>query len=169
MQTTCIRTNASGLIVGFLWQRGVRMIIYLDDILILQDSALLAGLISQICQLLEALGFLINRKKSLMNPTQQIEFLGFQLCSQTLRIHTSPEKLRKTRQEASHLFQQTTVLIRDLARFIGKTSASVRAIQVAPLHYRALQRLMNVDLSPSVEKFNTRVQLSPEAKADLMW
>ena len=61
------------------------MIIYLDEILILhQDSALLAGLVSQICQLPEALGFLINRKKSLMNPTQQIEFLGFQLCSQTL-------------------------------------------------------------------------------------
>ena len=60
------------------------------------------------------------------------------------------------------------MLISDLARFIGKTSASVREIQVAPLHNRALQRLMNIDQSPSVEKFSTRVQLLPEAKADLM-
>ena len=64
-------------VVGLLRQIGVRMIIYLDDILLLHQSLdLLEILVSQVCQLFEALGLLINRKKSLLAPTQQIEFLG---------------------------------------------------------------------------------------------
>ena len=54
-------------------------------------------------QLFEALGLMINRKKTLLAPTQQLEFLGFLICSQKLIILTPSEKLRKTRQEALHL------------------------------------------------------------------
>ena len=161
-------------VVGLLRQIGVRMIIYLEDILLLHQSLdLLEILVSQVvCQLFEALGLLINRKKSLLAPTQQIEFLGFQICYLTLRIQTPSEKLRKIRQDALRLLSQTTVSMRELARFVGKTSATTRAIQAAPLHYRALQRLMNSALPPdtphlAVEKFRTQVELSPAARMDL--
>ena len=125
------------------------MIIYLDDILILhQNVTLLETLVTQVCQLFEALGLMINRKKSLLVPTQQLEFLGFQICAQMLIIWTLLEKLRKIHQDAPHLLHQTTVSVRELARFVGKTSATTRAIQAAPLHYRALQSLMNSVLPP---------------------
>ena len=162
-------------VVGLLRQMGVRMIIYLDDILILHETKmLLEPLVSQICQLLEALGLLINRKKSLLTPTQQLEFLGFQICSLTLTTQVPSEKLRKIRQDARHLLHQTTVTVRDLARFVGKTSATVRAIQAAPLHYRSLQYLMNSVVAPpppqpAAEKFKAQVKLSAEAVADLTW
>ena len=63
---------------------------------------------------------------------------------------------------------------RELARFVGKASATIRAIQAAPLHYRALQSLMNSALPPdtphlAVEKFRARVELSSAARADLKW
>jgi len=64
--------------------------------------------------------------------------------------------------------------VRELARFVGKASATVRAIQAAPLRYRALQSLMNSVLPPdiphlAVEKFRAQVELSSAARADLRW
>ena len=151
------------------------MIIYLDDILILHESKmLLEPLVSQICQLLETLGLLINRKKSLLTPTQQLKFLGFQICSLTLIIQVPSENMRKIRQGACHLLHQTTITVRDLGRFVGKTSATVKAIQAAPLHYKSLQYFMNSVVAPpppqlAAEKFKAQVKLSSEAVADLTW
>ena len=58
---------------------------------------------------------------------------------------------------------------------MGKTTATLRALPTAPLHYRALQFLMNsvapVDYTQegTADKFNTIVQLDPESKTDLAW
>ena len=50
----------------------------------------------------------------------------------------------ETSEDTAHrLLQQTTVSVRELARFIGNTTATWRALPAAPLHYRALQRLIN--------------------------
>lgn len=49
----------------------------MDDILILhQAKDQLELLVPQVCQLFEALGLLINKKKSLLIPAQCLEFLG---------------------------------------------------------------------------------------------
>ena len=80
---------------------GIRLIIYLDDILILhQAKDQLELLVPQVCQLFEALGLLINKKKSLLIPAQCLEFLGFQICSCTLVISVPKEKLCKISQDA---------------------------------------------------------------------
>jgi len=163
-------------VVGLLRQAGTRLIIYLDDLLILhQSKEVLEVLVIQTCQLFEGLGLMINKKKSHLLPVQNLEFLGFQVCSNTMRFVIPKEKLRKIRQDAHYLLQQSTVSVRELARFVGKTSATVRAIPTAPLHYRAIQRLMN-SVSPStpchpdtIEKFNVQVQLSRGVKDDLAW
>ena len=105
-----------------------------------------------------------------------MEFLGFVVDATTLHLVFPAEKLRKIQQLAPHLLCQQTVSIRELARFVGKTSASQRAVWQAPLHYRALQFLINsvvpTDQSQqegSDAKFNTNLRLTKEAKADLMW
>ena len=66
--------------------------------------------------------------------------------------------------------------MRELARFVGKTSASQRVVWQAPLHYRALQLLIN-SVAPTSQcqqegaeaKFNTNLRLTREAKMDLTW
>ena len=90
-------------------------------------------------------------------------------------ISVPKEKLRKISQDAYCLLHQMTVSVRELARFVGKAVATVRGISVAPLYYRALQRMINsvpsADSShPAVtEKFSVHLLLSQEAKADIMW
>jgi len=130
-----------------------------------------------ICQLFEALGLVVNQKKSMLSPQQMLEFLGFQVDTVNLQLIFPAEKLRKIQQLAQHLFHQPKVSVRDLVRFMGKASAATRAIWQAPLHFRALQFLMNsVSLSlesHSVEtedvskKFSTNLTFTKEVMDDL--
>jgi len=130
-----------------------------------------------ICQLFEALGLVVNQKKSILTPQQNVEFLGFQVDSGSLRLIFPTEKLRKIQQLAQHLLHQPSVSVRDLARFVGKTSASTRAIWQAPLHFRALQFLINsvsleshpMETMNVTNKFNTNLALTKEARDDLKW
>ena len=83
-------------VVGFLRQIGCRLIIYLDDLLMMhQGRAQLEQITQLICQLFESLGLIVNQKKSILTPTQELEFLGFRLCSMTMRLSLPPKKLRK--------------------------------------------------------------------------
>ena len=131
-------------VVGFLRQIGLRIIIYLDDMLFMHASKeQLAAMAPLICRLFEALGLMVNMKKSLLTPTQIIEFLGFQISSCALTLSLPPEKSRKIQLKAQTLLKCQTLPARNLAIFIGKAVATSKALQQAPLYYRALQRGLN--------------------------
>ena len=92
-----------------------------------------------------------------------------------MQISLPQEKMRKIQQDSSRLLAQQSVSVRQITQFVGKTTAILRALPTAPLHYRALQFLMN-SVAPvnyiqegTTDKFNTIVQLDPESKADLTW
>ena len=83
-------------VVAMLRQRGVPLIIYLDDMLIMAESASLVLLhAASALNLLESLRFVINYKKSQLTPSQQIEFLGILIDSVALSLQLPGEKLRK--------------------------------------------------------------------------
>jgi len=163
-------------VVGFLRQVGCRLIIYLDDLLIVhQDKVQLQQIIPLICQLFGCLGLMVNHKKSVLVPTQKLEFLGFQVHSQSMTLTIPQEKMRKIQQDVRRLVAKTSVSVREVAQFVGKAVATMRALPTAPLHYRALQFLMN-SVHPEAQvqegatsKFNTVVQLDLMSKADLSW
>ena len=73
------------------------------------------------------------------------------------------------------MMQQASVSVREIAQFVGKTTATMRAIPLAPLHYRALQMQMNsvLPLNYSQEeisnKYNTVLSLTSASKEDLQW
>ena len=87
-------------VVAMLRQRGVPLIIYLDDMLIMAESASLVLLhAASALNLLESLRFVINYKKSQLTPSQQIEFLGFLIDSVASSLQLPGEKLRKIRKQ----------------------------------------------------------------------
>ena len=91
--------------------------------------------------LLESLGFLVNYDKSVLDPVQEIVFLGFVLNSIAKEVGLPQQKLSQIQQEARQLLSQQQVSARALASFIGKLSAAILAIYPAPFHYRSLQQL----------------------------
>ena len=127
-------------IVGYLRSLGLRLIIYLDDLWVTsKDQALLQEQMHLAVATFQRLGFQINRKKSVLIPGQELEFLGFIIHSPSLTYRLRQEKLDQILSLCRDLYQQEEVVIRDLARLLGLLQAADRALVVARLHYRSLQ------------------------------
>ena len=119
-------------VVAFLRERGIRLINYLDDLLIISSSLQsLTTQINLIQELFQALGLVINENKSHMVPTQEIVFLGFHLSLIAMTISLPQEKIKKIKQEAACLLKKPLVSIQHLATFVGMTAAARQAIPVA--------------------------------------
>ena len=74
--------------------QGVQMIIYIDNILLMADTAAQAeSHLEVLTFLLTGLGFIINVQKSITTPTKQIEFLGLKVDSVSLYLSLPGEKL----------------------------------------------------------------------------
>ena len=80
-------------VIAWLRGQGVRMIIFLDDILLLAPTVETMNQHARMTiSLLESLGFLINYKKSTLFPTQRILFLGMLIDSTTMEFILPTEK-----------------------------------------------------------------------------
>ena len=78
-------------VVASLRSQGVRLIIYLDDILIIASSIETLNRHKTLAlSLLESLGFLINYEKSNLTPSQQIVFLGMLVDSASMQFILPP-------------------------------------------------------------------------------
>ena len=137
--------------LALLRAKGVRLIAYIDDILVLAESKeLLLDHLEGICYLLECLGFIINTEKSVMIPDHVIVFLGLTVNSTSMELSLPPVKIKQIRAEARKLMREKTISARNLAQLLGKMNATVCVIPPAPLFYRHLQ----MALSNTLERNN---------------
>ncbi|KAM4770877.1 LOW QUALITY PROTEIN: uncharacterized protein WCC33_002647 [Rhinophrynus dorsalis] len=155
-------------VVSLLRSRGVRLIIYLDDMLLMsQDRELLCTHMDWTIRLLTELGFLLNWEKSLTVPSQCVEFLGFMIDSVHTSLSLPGAKIRNIRKEIRTILRRD-ISLRMLARVVGLLSSSIQAIFPAPLHYRALQRLKGLHLRNGLG-FTDLISLSSDARKELLW
>ena len=99
-----------------LRQLGVRLIVYIDDILILAETPDLArdhviGLI----YLLENLGFIVSLQKCVLEPTQKIDFLGFLVDSVSRELRLPADKIKKIRSDLQRMLSDNSSSARKLA------------------------------------------------------
>ena len=93
-------------VVEFLCSKGIRCVIYLDDILLLdQNRAKLIEHTATTLSLLKGLGFLVNYPKSELDPTQKLIFLGFIINSITKELSLPQEKMEVIVKEAKAILE----------------------------------------------------------------
>lgn len=150
-------------------RKGIRISAYLDDLIIAAKSKELSHLhTSQVCQKLKELGFLFKESKSHLQPTQQINHLGFTIDTRNMSLSVPTSKRRDIRREALKMLRQKTCTLRQLSSFIGKAQATTPAVFPARLQTRDLLQLKNHHLQ-SGALWNATVQLTPSACANLHW
>ena len=155
--------------VQFLNDKGVRCLMYLDDMLILGRTAEeLNHNFTLVKSLLTLLGFLVNEDKSVPDPTQELEFLGFIINSKAMTLVVTDEKVKYLISQCKTLMESPQITIRQLARIIGVMTSMTPAVLPAPLHYRALQVLKNTALDRHHSYF-AQITLTQEVKQDLIW
>lgn len=155
--------------ISLLRRLGTRMIVYLDDILILNQSEM--GIRQDVCNVIHVLtnlGFIVNEKKSVREPHRVLEFLGFLINSTEMTLSLPIGKLEKVREKCRSMIHATSVTVRSLAKLIGTLSSTMLAVLPAPLHYRNLQMMKSKGLLRN-QSYETCVSLPPECKEELRW
>ena len=161
-------TKIMKVVMTLLRSWGIRIIIYIDDILIMAESAAeVAQHLEVLIHVLQSLGFIINFEKSVMTPKQELEFLGMMVNTTTLLISLPADKLKQIQSEAARMCSMDSLSVRLLAHFLGKLNAATQAIPPAPLFYQCLQRDLQAALASSNQDYKTPLTLSAGAREEL--
>ena len=88
-------------VIALLRTRGISLIIYLDDLLIAAGTYIdCLNHTKQVISLLESLGFRTNYEKSMIIPTQKLEFLGFIIDSTSMSLALPVGKIQSIKLSA---------------------------------------------------------------------
>ena len=119
----------------------IRVIVYFDDLLILGNSmSELFMARDSVIFLLQHLGFVINLKKCVLDPAQEIEFLGLIANSQTMTLSLPKEKIGKIKDQCLRLYKASEVSLLDLTKLIRTLSSTIQAVLPARLQFCFLQQ-----------------------------
>ena len=113
------------------------------------------------------LGFVIHPTKSVLTPTQELEFLGFLLNSNSMTIRLPPRKAITVKQACENLLNQSNPTIREVARVIGLLVSSLPGVQFGELHYRHLERNKISALTINKGDYDALMSLSAKAVLEI--
>lgn len=121
--------------------------IYLDDILLIGRSYTeCVENVNVTRQLLNNLGFLINLKKSSMEPKTSCKFLGFILDTKQFCVKLPQEKRKRIKKEIETIRNTKSCKIRVFAKFIGLLISVCPAIEYGWLHTKIFEREKFINL-----------------------
>ena len=112
----------------------------IDDSLYIGNTATeCAEATLHVVQQLTRLGFNVNSEKSVIRPSQSVEFSGLIIDSVTMSVYITPRKQdRLSSLCLSFLSPGKRFTIRQVVSFIGKLVSAFPGVEFGPLHYRQL-------------------------------
>jgi hypothetical protein len=106
-------------VIVLLRTQGIRIVIYLDDMLILDQSPeRLSSIFRSVVNLLQRLGFLIKQEKCSQAPSQCLEFLGSLINSSEMTQAVPNDKLQKLQIECKNAIQNRWLTLQETLGFI---------------------------------------------------
>lgn len=163
-------TKLTKPLLSLLRLKGYLNSIYIDDILLTSDNkADLDKNVKQTAYLFDEAGFTIHPKKSSLEGTKVIEFLGFIIDSEAFHVRISEKKSNKIKQMCKDITQKKKVTIRELAEVIGTFVATEPANKFAALYYKRMEIFRNEKLKESKGDYSAYIILSEEILQDLEW
>lgn len=125
--------------------------------------------VSTAIDLLTSLGFLIIWEKSVLLPSQSLEFLGLLIDSIALSLALPPGKVLSMLEMCRRSLLKGVVSLHDLSSLIGSFSWAIPTIPFAQALYRHLQRLYTYRSKSFNYDLSRYVSLSSSARDDIRW
>ena len=120
--------------------RGIRIHQYLDDWLLRAPSREIGLLHTQVLlSLCHELGWLVNIKKSELNPQQVFTFVGYRFDLLMGRVLPTQERWASLRQKLLFLKAQDSCTVRQFMSLIGLLTATEKQVWSGRLHLRPIQ------------------------------
>lgn len=165
-----IFTKVMKVVVRYLRQKGIKLIIYLDDILLIHETLEQARSHTQITvDTLQRLGFTINFDKSVLSPGQLVEYLGLLFDSRNMTIALPERKKTKIKKLLAKTLKHTHISIQEASELQGNLIAACPATQYGLLFTRELARLIALNLAKHNKDYSKIMTLSQLVKEDLLW
>jgi hypothetical protein len=165
-----IFTKLLKVVVAFLRKRGIRLVLYLDDFLIMNETE--EGLRSDLkttLGILESLGFLINWDKSTTIPSKCIEYLGMIEDSERLFFSLPAAKVQDVMDMCKKALADGEVSLRKVTAILGNFTWAIPTIPFAQFHYRSMQNFYITESKRVGGDLNIKCTLSSGSVLDLEW
>ncbi|XP_039764417.1 uncharacterized protein LOC120636918 [Pararge aegeria] len=148
-----------------LRSKGLRLILYLDDYLIVnQDKNTLKSQVQLAIEFLTSLGWNINMEKSVLTPTRRMEFLGIFWDTQANTKSLPPDKVSRIRQCLLSCLATGSWTLKQAQRLLGFLNFATFITLRGRLHCRTLQRH-----SKSLQKNSRPIMFTNEVRSELKW
>jgi len=160
---------------NYLRQCGIMTLVYLDDFVFIfrsQEDAKLG--LQVILETFRKLGLCIHKEKSMLIPSQSVEFLGFHFSSVDMMIRIPPHKVLVLQDQLRRVISKLSIsqwlVARDAASIAGKILAYMKAFSPAKLMMRPLFRLLNeISATGNCYVWNRYVFIDQEVIQRLHW
>ena len=129
-----------GAILAPLRERGIRVLHYLDDILVLsQHKSTLEEHTQTVLNTLTRFGWLINFTKSQLAPTQRMVYLGALFSTPERAVSLPPEKIPALIQKVKRALESHSMSASDCLSLTGSLASCIPMIKWARWHLRDFQ------------------------------
>ncbi|XP_061709647.1 uncharacterized protein LOC133519626 isoform X1 [Cydia pomonella] len=153
-----------------LREQGIRIIIYLDDIICLGSTYKECLNNTQTtCNLLQCLGFIINEEKSSITPSQVKEYLGFTINSRNMTLSPTLKKRNNLYSLIKNFLKIKSCSIREFAKLLGNLVSVCIAIPYGFVYTKKLERERFLALECHNYNFEGIMIMNKPIKTDLMW
>ena len=75
--------------------------------------------------LLQHLGFVINFKKCVLEPTQEIDFLGMIVNPTTMTLSLPQQKVQKIKSQCLEVYRAQEITLLELTRLLGTLNSAI--------------------------------------------
>lgn len=159
-----IFTKVTRQLIQFWREQGIRVLGYIDDFLFVASSREEAiKLRSQILSDLSKSGF-VKSQKSMLEPSQIVEFLGYVIDSISGQYQVSQEKISFLIEFLKRICAAPRVYVKDVAKAAGLILSMSLALQPARMYTRSFYRLI-----ATRKNWYEKLHWSEEALADGRW
>ena len=163
-----IFTQLTKPIVATANSLGIRLNMYLDDILILNQNAdTLRRDCTIVIQLLTGLGFVINEEKTIVEPSKKFTYLGITFNTELYRMELPTQKREKIQALCKTTKVKTTVTARELASLVGKLQAAAMVVHSGNVRRNSIHA--QITEATKDANWERKIRLNKESIKEIVW
>ena len=163
-------TRVFAAVSAWAHARGIRLLRYLDDWLVLSSSEKKAKeSIRELLSLCRTLGIVINEKKSDLVPSQSAKYLGMTIDTGAGKVFPSLARVEKFLAVAERFCSMQSPPAQLWQVILGHLALLERLVPHGRLRMRSLQWHLKSQWSPESDAPSLPVALPEEARRDLSW
>ena len=148
----------------------MRIVIYIDDLLVLASSYSQCVRDAQlVVDTLVKLGFHIKVKKCVFTPSQDVFFLGYLWDTRAMLVSLPEEKLTNIKTFCNMAVENSRVSVKLLQRLFGVILAARPAVAMTRARSRGIQRMVLDNYTGTKKSAKQTICLSKWAREDINW